>query len=262
MEGISEANIIGIAAGLALNGKIPYVNTIASFLTRRCYEQVLIDICLQNLNVRLVGNGGGAVYAPLGPTHLALEDLSIMRAIPNMTVLAPCDAEEMTRLIPETLEYQGPLYIRLAKGGDQVISKADRGFKIGKAISIRKGSDALIISTGVMTQVGLAAATQLETYGISTTLLHMHTIKPMDTQAILDAAEKCRAIVTIEENSIQGGLGGAVAELLLEQCSNRNFNFKRFGFNDRFPSIYGSQADHLEHFGINADNVVNFIRSC
>ena len=122
MEGVSEANIVGMATGLALEGKIPYVNTIATFITRRCFEQIVLDACLHEANVRLIGNGGGLVYAPLGPTHLAIEDLAILRSVPNMTIVAPADADEMKRFMPESLEYPGPIYIRLAKGYDPIVT--------------------------------------------------------------------------------------------------------------------------------------------
>jgi len=125
IEGISEAHIIGMSAGLAMEGFVPYVNTIATFLTRRCYEQVAVDLCLHNLPVRLIANGGGLVYAPLGPTHQAIEDIAIMRALPNMTVVCPCDADEAARLMEQTLDWTGPIYIRLGKGGDAIVSKAD-----------------------------------------------------------------------------------------------------------------------------------------
>src|ERR1043165_2811795 len=134
MEGIAEANVIGMAAGMAMDGFIPYVNTIATFITRRCYEQVAIDLCLHDLPVRLIGNGGGLVYAPLGPTHLAIEDIAIMRALPGMTVFAACDAEEMKRFMDVSLDWPHAVYIRLAKGGDEVVSRAELGFEIGKAI--------------------------------------------------------------------------------------------------------------------------------
>src|SRR3954468_9713711 len=138
MEGITEANLIGMSAGLAMEGFIPYANTIATFITRRCYEQVAVGLCIPDLPVRLIGNGGGLVYAPLGPTHLAIEDIAIMRALPNMTVVAVCDADEMKRLMDQTLDWPGPIYIRLAKGFDPVISTPDAGFTIGKAIAMRK----------------------------------------------------------------------------------------------------------------------------
>src|ERR1700743_2394073 len=137
MEGITEANVIGMAAGLAMEGYVPYVNTIATFITRRCYEQVAVDLCLHELPVRLIANGGGLVYAPLGPTHLAVEDFAIMRALPNMTVTAVSDAEEMKRLMRATGSWRHPIYIRLGKGGDPVISDDANGFAIGKGIVMR-----------------------------------------------------------------------------------------------------------------------------
>src|SRR5712692_5785091 len=138
MEGVSEQHVIGMAAGLAMEGYIPFVHTIATFITRRCYEQVAVDLCLHNLPVRLIGNGGGLVYAPLGPTHLAIEDIAIMRALPNMTVVAVSDAPEMTRFMQQSLDWSLPIYIRLAKGGDPVVSREDHGFSIGKAVVMRQ----------------------------------------------------------------------------------------------------------------------------
>src|SRR6266481_3715925 len=140
MEGVTEANIIGMAAGLAMEGYMPYVHTIATFITRRCYEQVAVDLCLHNLPVRLIGNGGGLVYAPLGPTHLAIEDIAIMRALPNMTVVSVCDAEEMKRFMDQTLDWPGPIYIRLAKGYDPIVSQPELGFEIGKGIVMREAA--------------------------------------------------------------------------------------------------------------------------
>src|ERR1700682_6338189 len=151
MEGITEQNCIGMAAGLAMEGYMPFVNTIATFITRRCYEQVAVDLCLHNLPVRLIGNGGGLVYAPLGPTHLAIEDIAIMRALPNMTVVSVCDADEMKRFMDQTLDWPGPIYIRLAKGFDPIVRRHGLGFEIGKAIVMREaagpGSRVLTAST-------------------------------------------------------------------------------------------------------------------
>src|SRR4030088_640885 len=154
MEGISEQNVIGMAAGFAMEGYVPYVNTIATFITRRCYEQVAVDLCLHDLPVRLIGNGGGLVYAPLGPTHLAIEDIAIMRALPNMAVVACCDAQEMTRFMEKSLDWPPPIYIRLAKGGDPIVSKPENGFTLGKAIPMRKArrrDPVVLMATGVMT---------------------------------------------------------------------------------------------------------------
>ena len=161
MEGVSEQAVIGMAAGMAMEGYVPYVNTIATFLTRRCYEQIAVDLCLHNLPVRLIGNGGGLVYAPLGPTHLATEDMAIMRALPNMTVVAPADAEEMRRFMPTTLEHQGPIYIRLAKGYDPVVTNDTAPFQIGRAVPMREGSDALLVTTGITLRNALEAAESL-----------------------------------------------------------------------------------------------------
>jgi transketolase len=260
MEGISEANIIGMAAGLAMEGKIPYINTIATFLTRRCFEQVVVDLGLHNLNVRLLGSGGGLVYAPLGPTHEAIEDIAIMRAIPNMTVIAPADADEMRRAMVQSLDHQGPIYIRIAKGGDPIVSREDIPFKIGKALSMRSGRDALIITTGTTLNNGLEAASQLEQEGIQASVLHVPTIKPLDQESILGAAAGVPVIVTIEEHSIIGGLGSAVAETLSEANFPSAKRFKRIGIPDVFAEQYGSQASLMEHFHISTRHLISVIK--
>ncbi|MET1028991.1 MAG: transketolase C-terminal domain-containing protein [Dongiaceae bacterium] len=242
MEGVSEANVIGMAAGMAMEGYMPYVNTIATFLTRRCFDQLAIDVCLENLPVRLISNGGGVVYAPLGPTHLATDDIAILRALPNMTIVAPVDAAEITRLMDATLDWKGPLYIRLAKGGDPIVSRADVPFVIGKAIEMREPGDIAIVSTGIMTNRALAVAEALRQQGISAGVLHAHTVKPLDNDAVLYAARQVRLVVTMEEHSIIGGLGSAVAELFADTGTTRRV--LRLALGDRFPIGYGSQ-DHL-----------------
>ncbi|MBI2442236.1 MAG: transketolase [Lentisphaerae bacterium] len=256
LEGIYEAHIVGMAAGMALSGKMPYINTIATFLTRRCYEQVLLDVGLHNLAVRLIGSGGGVVYAPLGPTHLANEDIAIMRAIPNMTIVAPCDRDEMARLMPQTLEWPGPIYIRLAKGGDAIVSRAEKPFRIGKAILLREGADVLFVTTGITTQVALTAAEQLAKQGCSAAVLHMHTVKPLDSAALLENAAKVRAVITVEEHTLIGGLGSAVAEVLLESSLAGSFRFKRLGFPDVFTEELGSQNDIMKKYGLDSENLV------
>ena len=260
MEGISEANIIGMAAGLALDGKIPYVNSIATFITRRCFEQVVLDLCLHKVKVRLIGNGAGLVYAPLGPTHEAIEDLTIMRAIPNMTILAPADAEEMKRLMPLTVDRPGPIYIRLAKGYDPIVTNDDVMFEIGKAIPMRKGSDALIVTTGITLKTALSASSSLSDAGIESAILHMPTIKPLDVEAVLNMARQVKAIVTVEEHTVVGGLGSAVAEVLAEANFGRPKHFKRIGIPDVFPDKYGSQKSLMEYYGIKEEMIVNIIK--
>ena len=260
MEGISEANIIGIAAGLAMEGKIPYVNTIATFLTRRCFEQVVIDLGLHNVPVRLLGNGGGLVYTPLGPTHEAIDDIAILRTIPNMTIVAPADADEMRRLMAQTLDYPGPIYIRIAKGFEPVVTRDDIPFKIGKALLMRDGTDALIITTGITLRNALEAADQLEVQGVGISVLHVPTVKPLDSQMILTCAAKVPIVVTIDEHSIIGGLGGAVAETIAEAEFRVPKYFKRIGIPDVFPDEYGSQASLMQRYSISTEHLISVIR--
>lgn len=260
MEGVSEAHIIGMAAGLAMEGKIIYVNTLASFITRRCFEQVVLDLCLHNVNVRLIGNGGGLVYAPLGPTHEATEDVAILRAIPNMTIVAPADADEMRRLMPLTVNHRGPIYIRLGKGYDPIVTTDDVPFEIGKAIPMREGSDALIVTTGITLKLALDAAANLREQGLEAAVLHVPTIKPLDTDAILDYAAKVPVIITIEEHTVIGGLGSAVAEAIAEANFDKPKRFKRMGIPDVFPDEYGSQASLMAHYDITVEMAISVIR--
>jgi transketolase len=261
MEGVSEANIIGMSAGLALEGHIVYINTIATFLTRRCFEQVAVDLCLHNVNVRLLASGGGLVYAPLGPTHLAIEDIAILRALPNMTILAPADAREMRRIMPATVEHPGPIYVRLAKGHDPVVTAEGGLLPIGQALLMRDGGDALILTTGVGLQVSLAAADLLAKQGIGTAVLHLPTVKPLDSTAILELVANVPAIVTVEEHTIVGGLGGAVAELLAESDLLTGRRFKRIGIPDVFPEQYGDQNGLMKRYGISSDQVASEVQA-
>jgi transketolase len=255
MEGVNEANIVGMAAGLALEGKIVYVNTIATFLSRRCFEQIVLDLCLHNVNVRLIANGGGVVYAPLGPTHLAIDDIGILRTIPRMTIVAPADEAEMGRLMPETVDYRGPIYIRLGKGNEPILTTDEIPFQIGKAIPMREGTDALIITTGVTLKAALDAAANLSKQGLEAAVLHVHTVKPLDSDAILKYAADVPVIVTIEEHTLMGGLGSAVAELVAEANFNPAKRFKRIGIPDVFPEQYGSQESLMALYGISAEKL-------
>jgi len=253
MEGITEANVIGMAAGLAMEGYVPYVNTIATFITRRCYEQVAVDLCLHNLPVRLIGNGGGLVYAPLGPTHLAIDDIAIMRALPNMTVVAACDAPEMTRFMRQSVDWPLPIYIRLAKGGDPVVSREDRGFTIGKAIVMRQARAArpvVLMATGVMTTNCLAAAERLAADGIDASVVHFHTVKPLDIAAALHHAAQASLVVTVEEGTKIGGFGSAVTDALVEKLGQALPRLVRLGLPDEFPHHYGSQNDLWDYYGL------------
>jgi transketolase len=253
MEGITEANVIGMAAGFAMEGYLPYVNTIATFITRRCYEQVAVDLCLHKLPVRLIGNGGGLVYAPLGPTHLAIEDIAIMRALPNMTVTAVCDAKEMVRLMNCTLEWPNPIYIRLAKGGDPVVSRDESGFAIGKAIPMRRSRSRraiVLMATGVMTTNCLVAADLLTKDGHDVSVVHFHTIKPLDEEAVLEFSRDAELVATVEEGAMIGGFGSAVTDVLVEKLSASLPALIRIGLPDAFPHKYGLQEELFEVYGL------------
>ena len=260
MEGISEQHVVGMASGLALEGKIVYVNTISTFITRRCFEQVILDACLHNLKVRLIGNGGGLVYAPLGPTHLAIEDISIMRAIPNMTVVAPADADEMKRFVPQTADYPGPIYIRLAKGYDPIVTNDQVPFRIGKALPMREGRDALLVTTGITLKLAQDAAKELAAQGVECAILHMPTIKPLDTEALLGRAAVVPVIVSVEENTVIGGLGGAIAETVAEANFNTVKRFRRLGIPDVFAKHYGTQAQLMEHYRISTAEIIATVK--
>jgi transketolase len=260
MEGVSEQNLIGMAAGLAMEGFIPYVNTIATFITRHCYEQLALDLCLHNLPVKLIANGGGLVYAPLGPTHLAIEDIAILRALPRMTVFAPCDREEMARLVPQTLDLKGPCYIRLAKGGDEVISEAGNGFTMGRAIMLRQPGKVLIVGTGITSTRAMHAARELADEGIECGVLHMHTVKPLDEAAILAQLDNVELLVTVEEHTLVGGLGSAVGDLLLDKAPTSASRLLRLGIPDVFADKYGTQDELLEYYGLQGPQIAQSIR--
>ena len=264
MEGIAEQNVVGMAAGMAMEGLIPYANTIATFFTRRAYEQIAVDCCLHNVPVRLISNGGGLVYAPLGPTHLAIEDIATMRALPNMTVVACCDAEEMKRFMDASLHWNGPIYIRLAKGGDPVVSRPEHGFEIGKAIVMRKSRErtpVVVMTTGVMTTNALKAADLLEAEGIDASVIHFHTIKPLDVTAVIEHARSARLVVTVEEGIAIGGFGSAVTDVLVDQIGPGMPHIKRIALPDSFTKNYGVQNDLFEVFGLTPPQIARSVRT-
>jgi transketolase len=253
MEGISEAHVVGMAAGLALEGKVVYLNTIATFLTRRCFEQIVLDLCLHQANVRLIGSGGGVVYAPLGPTHEAIEDVAILRAVPGMTILAPADATEMKRLMPLTLDHPGPMYIRLGKGGDPIVTDPAVPFEIGKLYPLKAGQDVLFITTGTLGQMALDASALLAGRGVAAGVLHVPTLKPLDVDGLRAWMGPCPVVITLEEHVVTGGLGSAVAEVLAESRFPAPKRFKRMGLPDAFCEHYGSQASLLAQCGLTAE---------
>ena len=257
MEGIAEQYIVGMAAGLAFDGFIPYINTIATFLTRRCFEQLAVDLCMHDLPVRLIANGGGLVYAPLGPTHQAIEDIGILRTLPNMTIVAPCDADEMARLMGASLHWPHPLYIRLAKGGDPVVSKSELGFEIGKGIHLKNAGDVLLVTTGITAQIGLQASESLSKENIDCGVFHMHTIKPFDYDGLFQASESVKLIITIEEHVLNGGLGSAVLEAFSDHGLEKTII--RLGIPDVFVKKYGSQELLMSEFGLDQEKIFNLV---
>lgn len=256
MEGISEANLIGMAAGMAMEGKIPYVNTIATFFVRRAFEQVCLDLGLHNLPVRLIANGGGLVYGPLGPTHEAFDDIALMRSIPNMSIVVPSDANEMRRLMPGTLERQGPIYIRLAKGHDPIVSKDDWGFAFGDWYEYQEGNDLLLITTGIGLNLCIEASEKLKSSGIDCGIVHLPTLKPFDPGKCMDFLKRYPVVITVEEHLLSGGLGTLVAETIAENSRSLDVGYSRIGLPDKFPEGYGKQLPLMESLGVSADAIV------
>ncbi|MDP3789598.1 MAG: transketolase C-terminal domain-containing protein [Candidatus Omnitrophota bacterium] len=254
--GISEANMVSVAAGLASCGKIPFAYTIACFITMRAFEQVRNDVCLQKMNVKLVGIGAGFVYSNLGPTHQATKDIALMRVLPGMTVFSPADPLETKKVTAAAAEIKGPVYMRLATGGTPEIYKKDYEFIAGRGVMLRDGTDVAIISTGSILYDVLQAADELKLSGISARVINIHTIKPLDRKIILEAANDTRAIMTVEEHSITGGLGSAVAEVIAED--NRvPVRFKRLGLEGVFPDGYGTYQDIKEINSLSKKDIIN-----
>lgn len=259
MEGVSEQYITGMCAGLALEGFIPYFNTIATFITRRNFEQNMIDLGLHNLPVRLIGNGGGLVYAPLGPTHQAIEDLAIMRTIPNMNIIAPCDANEMRKLMLQTPKIKGPVYIRLARGGDEIVSEK-KEIKFGKSYLFGNPKDILFVTTGITTQECLKVCKMLRKLKIYAGVLHNNTIKPFDEKNLIKFAKKTKKIITVEEHIISGGLGSIVLEVFNRHNYKNYKKLIRLGIDDSFVRKYGSQEDLLKYNNISAEQIFKKIK--
>ncbi len=255
MEGISEGHVLGMAAGMALSGNIVYVNTIASFIVKRAFEQLALDICYENLNVRLYGNGGGLVYGPLGHTHTCVDDFSILETLPNLTILAPADANEMNQLIKKTESHQGPVYIRLGKGGDPVVTKG-HDIEIGKALYYPSESlgRTLIITTGIMLQRCL----DIQNDNNSISVLHFATVQPFASDELVNYLDKYENIVVIEEHLEKGGLGSRVKSTLFDNGINKNFH--HFHLGEGYPSIYGRQEEIFAQLGLTPERMGTIIK--
>lgn len=258
--GVAEQNMTGMAAGMALSGKIVFTYSIGNFPTLRCLEHIRNDICYHNANVKVVCVGGGFCYGAAGASHHATEDLGVMRILPGMTVIAPADPVEARHATRAVVDQAGPCYLRLGKAGEPVIHKPDIGFQIGKAIRVREGDGVTLISTGGMLRFVLGAADRLSENGIHARVLSMHTVKPLDKESVLAAARESSAIFTIEEHSIVGGLGSAVAEVLAESGQPLPV-FKRLGVPSAFSSRVGTQQYMLEQNGLSADGITRSVRA-
>lgn len=244
--GIAEANMVGTAAGLAAAGKTPFLSTFAIFAAGRGWEQIRQSLAYPKANVKVVATHGGITVGEDGGSHQSVEDVAIMRAIPNMTVIVPADGPETARAIRAAASYKGPVYVRLGRNKVPTVTGENAPFEIGKGVQLASGSDLTFVTTGLMTAQALAAAELLATEGISARVVHLATIKPLDGEILLKAARETGAIVTAEEHSVVGGLGGAVAEYLSENCP---VPLKRIGINDRF-GLSGKAEELIKYFGL------------
>lgn len=256
--GVAEANMTGVAAGLAKMGFRPFTYTITPFATVRCIEQIRVDLCYNNLPAVIVGTGSGLSYAELGPTHHSCDDIGLLRMFPNMTILCPCDPVEVRLAVREALKQDGPVYIRLGKKGEPVIHKTSPDFKIGKSITVREGSDICILSTGTIMSLSLSVAEALQNKGISARVESFHTVKPLDTELLLEASQRYKVVATVEEHSLIGGLGSATSEWMSDNAPSKA-RLLRFGTEDRFLEKVGSQDYARACFGLTADRIADKI---
>ena len=256
--GIAEANMVGMAAGLAACGKIVFVNSFAMFTAGRAFEQIRNSLAYPHLNVKVIGTHAGVTVGKDGATHQCLEDIAAMRAIPGMTVICPADANEAKAATMAIAEMNGPVYMRLARlatpvfEGDMV-----KPFEIGKANVLREGKDAAVFACGLMVNEALEAAKLLAAEGIEISVINVHTIKPIDAECVTKYAEKCGNVVTVEEHSVIGGLGDAVADVLMGKV---NCKFHKIGVNDRFGQS-GKAADVLREYGLTADQIAETVKA-
>lgn len=257
--GIAEQNLFGVAAGLARSGLIPFASTMATFASLRAAEQVRTDICYQNLPVKIIATHAGVAFGQAGSTHHCHEDLAIMRAFPNMTVLAPADGIETANAVKAAMEIDGPVYIRIGRGFEPTFYETEEyGFKVGKAITLKEGSDVTIICCGITVLQSMEAAKLLEEQdGLSVRVINMHTLKPLDEEAVLKAVTETRRIITIEEHNTIGGLGTAVADVIA--AGGKGCAFTKVGLPDCF-SVVGYPEDLYSHYSLDSNGIIHRVR--
>lgn len=251
--GVAEANLIGVAAGLAAMGKVPFVNTFSPFATRRCYDQIVISVAYSKLNVKIVGTDPGLTAELNGGTHMGLEDIALMRAIPDMVVFEPVDANMLKAAMPELVKYNGAIYTRLHRKFNRNLYEEFTEFNLFKSIQLAEGEDVTIIASGIMVEESLKAKELLAEKGISARVINIYTIKPIDKEAIIKAAKETGAIVTAENHFITGGLGSAVTEVVCDYCP---VPVKRIGINEHFGEV--GKLDYLmKRFNMTAQDIAN-----
>ena len=256
--GIAECNMVGIAAGLATCGKIPFAASFAMFSAGRAYEQVRNSVCYPKLNVKIVGSHAGISVGEDGSTHQCCEDIALMRSIPNMVVINPCDPYEMIEAVKAMAEHKGPCYVRLGRLAVETVNhNDDYKFELGKGIQLKDGSDITIVATGLMVQEALKAAEALKADGIDARVINIHTIKPLDEEIILKAAKETGRLVVVEEHSVIGGLGEAVSALI---CEKHPVPVTKIGVKDTFGHS-GPAVDLLKQFGLSAENIQNTVKT-
>jgi transketolase len=253
--GIAEANMMGVAAGMAMSGLRPVIYTITPFTTTRCFEQIRVDVCYHKVPVTIVGTGSGLSYAELGPTHHSLEDLAILRTLPDLNVTAPCDANELRSILRETFSQDLPTYIRIGKKGETSIHEVPPPLKIGKSIKIKDGDDLLFIVTGTIAGEVLLATDLLREKGIGAAVVSMHSIKPLDNDFLSSLQGNYKLVITVEEHGLIGGLGSAVAEW--RSRNKANFIHHMIGTPDEFMHETGSQDYARRKYGLKADQIAN-----
>ncbi len=257
--GIAEANMIGVASGMALCGLRPIAYTITPFITARCYEQIKVDVCYHNLPVIIVGVGAGLSYAELLSTHHSCDDIALLRILPNMSVVCPCDSHEVRAALRAAVRHSGPVYIRLGKKNEPLIHEKQPDFVIGKGIVIKDGRDVCLLSTGNLMPVALETAKMFHEANISTKVVSFHTVKPLDEELLIDSFNNFDVVITLEEHSLLGGLGSSISEWLVKRPRTKA-DFLQIGIEDTFCYEAGKQDDARRTFNITKESIVERTR--